>query len=134
MKIYFCGSIKGGRQKVNTYKYIIDLLKKYGEVLTEHVGDSNYALTGYALAEAVYVQDTLWLNQCDVVVADVSVASIGVGYELGMAEALGKKIFCLYDEGFSETISSMIKGNKNFTLYSYTNEDDLKEIICNKIF
>lgn len=39
MKIYFCGSIQGGRQDAELYATIIDELKsKYGEVLTEFVG------------------------------------------------------------------------------------------------
>ena len=38
-KIYFCGSIKGGRQDAGLYARIIKKLKDYGTVLTEHVGD-----------------------------------------------------------------------------------------------
>ena len=40
MKIYFCGSIRGGRQDVGLYSKIIETLGSYGEVLTEHVGFS----------------------------------------------------------------------------------------------
>ena len=39
--IYFCGSIRGGRDDAALYKRIIDRLKQYGEVLTEHVGDAS---------------------------------------------------------------------------------------------
>ena len=39
--IYFCGSIRGGRDDTALYKRIIDQLKDYGEVLTEHIGDAN---------------------------------------------------------------------------------------------
>ena len=38
-KIYFCGSIRGGRDDAIIYKDIITQLGAYGEVLTEHVGD-----------------------------------------------------------------------------------------------
>lgn len=41
MKIYFAGSIKGGRDKKEDYYKIINELKKYGEVLTEHIGEDN---------------------------------------------------------------------------------------------
>ena len=37
--IYFCGSIRGGRQDQALYAKIIDTLKTYGTVFTEHVGD-----------------------------------------------------------------------------------------------
>ena len=39
--IYFCGSIRGGRDDAPIYKRIIDQLKVYGEVLTEHIADPN---------------------------------------------------------------------------------------------
>lgn len=37
MNIYFCGSIRGGRQDVAIYQQIVTYLKNYGRVLTEHV-------------------------------------------------------------------------------------------------
>lgn len=39
MKIYFCGSIGGGRQDAHLYGRLIKKLEKYGTVLTTHVGD-----------------------------------------------------------------------------------------------
>ena len=39
-KIYFCGSISGGRDDAELYAKIIKYLQSYGQVLTEHVGDS----------------------------------------------------------------------------------------------
>ncbi|CAL8360493.1 unnamed protein product [Boreogadus saida] len=40
MHIYFCGSIRGGRQDVDIYQKIVRKLKTFGEVLTEHVSHS----------------------------------------------------------------------------------------------
>jgi 2'-deoxynucleoside 5'-phosphate N-hydrolase len=45
-KIYFAGSIRGGRDDVNLYFEIIDYLKSFGEVLTEHVGDNSLSSNG----------------------------------------------------------------------------------------
>ena len=39
--IYFCGSIRGGRDDAALYRRIIDQLKQYGDVLTEHIADPN---------------------------------------------------------------------------------------------
>ena len=39
--IYFAGSIRGGRGDQAIYEEIIDRLRRYGTVLTEHVGDVN---------------------------------------------------------------------------------------------
>ena len=38
MNIYFCGSIRGGRDLAATYEKMIGMLKSYGKVLTEHLG------------------------------------------------------------------------------------------------
>lgn len=50
MKIYFCGSIRGGRQDADIYMKIIDQLKSYGEVLTEHVGYISIDETGVTMS------------------------------------------------------------------------------------
>lgn len=41
MKIYFCGSIRGGRDDVHLYQKIVRKLQSYGTVLTEHVANSD---------------------------------------------------------------------------------------------
>lgn len=46
MKIYFAGSIRGGRGDANLYLQIIDYLKQYGKVLTEHIGNKNISSNG----------------------------------------------------------------------------------------
>ena len=44
--IYFCGSIRAGRQDVDLYQRMINQLEQYGEVLTPFVGDKNITITG----------------------------------------------------------------------------------------
>jgi hypothetical protein len=39
-KIYFAGSIRAGRDDSDLYARLIEQLKKYGTVLTEHVGST----------------------------------------------------------------------------------------------
>ena len=39
--IYFCGSMRAGRQDVDLYSVIIQKLSSYGEVLTPFVGDKS---------------------------------------------------------------------------------------------
>lgn len=39
--IYFCGSIRGGRDDAALYRRVIDQLKQYGDVLTEHIADAD---------------------------------------------------------------------------------------------
>ena len=124
LKIYFDGSIKGGRSKVEDYKKIVDYLKNVGTVLDEHVADPNLKSTGETIGPVeIYKRDVNWINECDILIAEVTVPSLGVGYEIGYAESLNKKIICLYQA--NENLSAMIKGNENITQISYNNIDEL---------
>jgi hypothetical protein len=40
LQIYFCASIRAGRQDADLYRIIIDKLRTYGRVLTEHIADT----------------------------------------------------------------------------------------------
>ena len=40
-RIYFCGSIRGGRDDRHIYYELIKHLKKYGNVLTDHIGSDD---------------------------------------------------------------------------------------------
>ena len=80
MKIYFAGSIRGGREKVNDYIKIIDKLEQYGSVLTKHVADPKLNSKGEDIsAELVYLRDKAWLDECDILFAEVSKPSLGIG-------------------------------------------------------
>lgn len=46
MKIYFCGSIRGGRDDVEIYRKLVTTLQKYGTVLTEHVSSRELSSKG----------------------------------------------------------------------------------------
>ena len=53
------------------------------------------------------------LRQCSVVVAEVTVPSLGVGYEIGRAVAMGKQVLCLYRPQEGRLLSAMIRGMDN---------------------
>lgn len=46
MKVYFCGSIRGGRDDVMVYQRIVRKLQSYGSVLTEHVSSEELSSNG----------------------------------------------------------------------------------------
>ncbi|MGD2145616.1 MAG: nucleoside 2-deoxyribosyltransferase [Anaerolineae bacterium] len=126
MKVYFAGSIRGGRQDAGLYRKIIELLRTYGEVLTEHVGDADPDVGDEVIADqAIYSRDMAWLEQADAVVAEVTVPSHGVGYEIARAEALGKPILCLFRPGSGRRPSALIAGNSGLRCVNY---QTMKEI------
>jgi len=129
MKIYFAGSIRGVRDDKELYLEIINLLGKYGKVLTEHIGDKTLSAMGEdgPTDKYIYDRDMVWLNEADIVVAEVTTPSLGVGYEIGKME--GKKpILCIYREQDGKRISAMIGGNKNVKLEIYRTVRDLEPI------
>ena len=91
-KIYFAGSIRGGRVDADLYKRLIAYMQRTNIVLTEHVGSSKLNLIeqGRSKDALIYDRDTAWLRECDLVVAECTCPSLGVGYELAYAEKLGK--------------------------------------------
>ncbi|MCD4731252.1 MAG: nucleoside 2-deoxyribosyltransferase [Bacteroidales bacterium] len=131
MKIYFAGSIRGGREDVKIYSEIINYLRKYGEVLTEHVADPTLIENGEQNLsdKEIHDRDMDWLNQSEVLVAEVSVPSLGVGYEIRAAVELQKKILCLYRLQKDKNLSAMIGGNPEISVGKYNQMDEAIKII-----
>ena len=123
MKIYFSCSIRGVRPDQEIPQLLIDHLKRYGTVLTEHIGVMDEKAEYSKNEEDIYKQDISWLKEADVIVAEVTGPSLGVGYEIGVAEALGKPILCLCRQG-ERRLSAMIKGNRGLTLRYYEDSEE----------
>ena len=136
MKIYFAASIRGGRKDQNKYNELIRFLSSKVEVLTEHVGDLSLGQTGEQdfTDKEIYQRDLEWLESADAIIAEVTNSSLGVGYELGIAEKLGKPVLCLFDDSdHNRTLSAMISGNHKITTFRYTTLDQAKEEIVSFI-
>jgi len=132
MKIYFAGAIYGGRSDQQYYKKIVDLLSSYGEVLTEHVAWPDPSLKRKGLSDGeVWQRARNWMDEADVVIAEVTQTSLGVGYELGLAESLGKKALCLYRKDAEKPLSLMVAGNEHFEVKEYTDIGDAISLIRN---
>jgi nucleoside 2-deoxyribosyltransferase len=131
MKIYFAGSIRAGRDDAVVYEAMITWLRSLGEVLTEHVGDPALSETGNDGPNDRYIhdRDLAWLSSCDLVVAEVTTPSLGVGYELGWATVLGKPVLCLYQTTSGRPLSAMIAGSPGIQTVAYSSLDEAKTIM-----
>ena len=100
MKIYFAGSIRAGREDQELYQRLIQELQSHGQVLTEHVGDPNLTQWGDdgPSDQLIFCRDMGWLAEADLMIAEVTIPSLGVGYEIGRAEALSIPVLCLFRE------------------------------------
>lgn len=128
MRIYFAGSIRGGRGDRDVYLNIIQYLKDYGTVLTEHIGDIEIDHNGEKKINdrSIHDRDMNWLLQSDIMIAEVTNPSLGVGYEIGRAIENNKKIICLFRENENHKLSAMIRGANQLVCINYSNFDDLK--------
>jgi nucleoside 2-deoxyribosyltransferase len=131
MNIYFAGSIRGGREDAALYARIIEFLKSFGNVFTEHIGDAYLTDQGDEgfTDRHIHDRDMDWLLASDVIVAEVTTVSAGVGYEIGRAVALGKKVICLYREQPGKRLSAMISGCPSVTLIHYQHPEEAETIL-----
>ncbi|XP_030012069.1 5-hydroxymethyl-dUMP N-hydrolase isoform X1 [Sphaeramia orbicularis] len=139
MQIYFCGSIRGGRDDVHVYQRIVHKLQSYGSVLTEHVSSTALSDKGEDAVKTgdkfIHDRDVEWLCQSDVVVAEVTQPSLGVGYELGRAVDMKKKILCLFRPSSGRTLSAMIRGAEDGEQFVVTDyEEDQMEKVVDEFF
>ena len=125
MKIYFCGSMTGDRSKQKNYEEIINYLKNYGTILNDFVADKT--VTDYE-PEYVFNRDSNNMKNADVVVADISIPSTGVGFELGYFYHLEKPVLTVYDSSY-KLPTSLVRGADTFTVKSYSSIEEEKEII-----
>jgi 2'-deoxynucleoside 5'-phosphate N-hydrolase len=131
MNIYFACSITGGRDFEPVYQAITAALLADGhETPTAHLaGPGIKALEAVVNPGEIYARDTAWINACDVLVAEVSTPSHGVGYEVAYALGLKKPVLCVFQQG--QPISKMLTGNSDphLLVRSYRDTDEALAII-----
>ena len=129
-KVYFAGSIRGGRVDAGLYGRIIDYIQRTDRVLTEHVGhpELNLLERGRDRDGEIYAQDTAWLRESEVLIAECSCPSLGVGYELAYAERFEKPCWIFYDPSKTQ-LSAMLTGDPYFHILPYGREAEIYPLI-----
>ena len=129
-KIYFAGSIRGGRVDADLYNRIISYIQRTDIVLTEHVGGSDLCLEeqGFARDSKIYNQDTSWLRESDLLIGECTCPSLGVGYELAYAERFGIPCHIFYNKTKTH-LSAMLTGNPYFQIHPYEKEEEIYAVI-----
>ena len=123
MNVYFACSITGGRDDQDVYAEIVNYLLAAGHVVPTAALARPEALLNEGAVDPVeiYQRDVNWIANCDLLVAEVSTPSHGVGYEIAYALGIRKPVFCCYHQDVN--VSKMILGNgdPNLTLCGYQN-------------
>jgi hypothetical protein len=131
MDIYFGCSITGGRNEEDIYQVIVNQLLEDGhQVPTAHLSRPEVMeLEQVVDPREVFTRDIQWINNCQVMVAEVSTPSHGVGYEISHALSKNKPVLCLYRSGAQ--VSKMITGNDHplLRVIEYQSLDELSLIL-----
>ena len=133
MIIYLACTVRGDRGAVAGLRAGADALEADGHtILTRHLLDDNVEGAESSLTErAVYERDLAWLDACDVLVADASGSSFGVGFEvgyvLGRSDRTSQRVVMIYRADRRAAISRLIVGNAHprCVTLTYENPDDL---------
>ena len=128
--IYFAVSIRGGRDDAPRYSAILEILRKFGHVFTEHASAEQLTDRGETASEReVHDRDLAWLKSADVVVAEVTTPSLGVGYEIARACAWKKPVLCLFRPDSGRSLSAMIAGCPGVTVHEYADILETESIV-----
>lgn len=106
-----------------------------GHLLADDVDEAESRVT----EQGVFARDMEWLNEADLLVAEASGSSYGVGFEvgyvLGRADLTGQRVLLVYDAGRRSRVSRLIVGNAHprCTTYGYDGVDDLLRFVADAL-
>jgi nucleoside 2-deoxyribosyltransferase len=75
--------------------------------------------------EEIFKRDYEQLKSCDIIIAEVSETSHGVGIEIGLSYCLNLKRILLFEKG--KSVTKLAQGIPNTTIIEYNNIKNLKE-------
>ena len=137
MTIYLACTVRGDRGGVAAMREVADLLDRHGHiVLTRHLLADDVDRAESELTERdVFERDLRWLDGADLLIAEASGSSYGVGFEvgyvLGRASQTGQRVLVLYQADRRSQVSRLIAGNAHpcCTTYPYRDGQDLLRFV-----
>ena len=133
MNVYLACTVRGDRGALAAARHVAARLEQSGHtVLTSHLLEDGVDAAESALTERdVFDRDMAWLGSADVLIAEASGSSFGVGFEVGYSLGVGRRVLLLYDAQRRTQVSRLIVGNAHprCTTYGYTGSDDLLQTV-----
>lgn len=128
MKVYCAAPIRGSVDK-----------KKFADRIPEIVREmklspiSEFNIPGNQLTdEEIFTRDISWIEESGCMIAEVSSASTGVGFEIAYSlYHLRKPVLAIYHNDIASTVSAMIKGctSELLILKNYNDMQEMENII-----
>ena len=134
MNIYLACTVRGDRAGVTAARVLCDAAERNGHlVLTKHLLCDEVDAAESSLTErAVFERDLRWLDSAELLIAEASGSSYGVGFEvgyiLGRSAHTAQRVLLLYDAARRPVVSRLIAGNSHpaCTTYAYRDVADLQ--------
>jgi nucleoside 2-deoxyribosyltransferase len=137
MRIYLGVTVRGDRSALEAARYVARRLQERGhDILTTHLLlDDVEGVEQSRSDREIYLRDMAWVESCDVLVAEASGSSYGVGFEvgylLGRAPQTGQRAIVMYRRDRHSVISRLITGltSEQGSVFPYESEADLDDVV-----
>ena len=137
MNVYLACTVRGDRSALAVVRELADTIERLGHtVITRHLlADDADGEEGRLTERDVFERDMRWLESADLLIAEASGSSYGVGYEvgyvIGRADVTGQRVLLLYDASRRNRVSRLIAGNTHpaCTTYPYRDAADLLRFV-----
>jgi nucleoside 2-deoxyribosyltransferase len=115
MKAYITCPISHSKERWN----LLPEIKR----IVEEKGINTYVFEVGGDPKDIFKKDYSELKSCDLIIADVSEPSHGVGFEIGTSYSLDLKIILLLEKG--KNVTKLLQGMPNTIIIKYENLKDL---------
>lgn len=119
LNIYFSCSVRSGDR--SNAKGMIEILKKHGNVLTEHLALENPDVDFAETDESIFQKDINLLNKADIFIADCNNPSLGVGFMASYALGKNIPVHCFVNEDIN--LSAMLNGCPDIKRHSFSHNE-----------
>jgi len=120
VRVFLATPIRGVADRHEIYRRLYAHLIEMG---VEVEGAFGLFSEGNLTDAEIYERDIAAIERSDVLLAEVSSPSTGVGFEVAHALSVGIPVVCVHEEGAK--LSAMIAGCPRVHLYAYTTADEL---------
>jgi hypothetical protein len=137
VRVYLACTVRGDRAGLEAARAAASRLRALGhEVLTSHLLEDRVDEAEAGLTETeVFARDLRWLQACDLLVAEASGSTYGVGFEVGYVtgrvSASRQRVIVLFDASRRGAISRLVSGyqSPNGVAFGYRTVAEVEEFI-----
>ena len=137
-RVFFSCSMLGGfgRLAQEELRRIPDIIEELGViVISRHQTSERFLENESRLTDkAIHDRDYGWLKDADMVIAEITNPSLGVGAEIEDAVNLGIPVLGVYRREYESQISAYIRGKAGVVCRAYSDHDELKDAIRGFMF